>query len=248
MKYTLLFTSIIISVFIMSYAGNPARAAIQREVNEESGDIFRKGVHNGEMAQFIPDEKKDGKTPGKPNSPEKKPMFIMGVGGGVSNLEGMASVSLLTCLGFQQSNYHFSGEPTLHYMRAFSLKPGKGLASMLRTKSSGSVLEFSIPLKFSYSFLDLENHPYSPFISAGAGYSHRRFAYHGSGALARLSSDFYVDALTLNFGFGFMAKINEQSRLQIGINCISYFDTRAGTFTYDTTGASLFLGVILLFY
>ena len=221
-------------------------AAPPREIAPE--DPFFQGIHNDETAQFITDEKKEGRTPGKPDSVDKKPLFVMGLAGGVSNLEGMADVSIISFLGMQQGHYHFSGEPSLHYMRAFSLKNRKGLANLFRTRTSGTILEFSVPVKFSYSFLDLETHPYSPYLTAGFGYSHRRFMFNGSSAAGRLSRDFFTDALTLNYGFGFMAKITEQTRLQIGINGISYFDSRPGSFMYDTTGGSLSIGIMVLFY
>ncbi len=223
-----------------------AYAVPTREIAPD--EFFRQGNHGGEMAQFITDEKKDGKEAGRPVTAEKKPMFVMGLGASVSNIEGMASVSIISSLGMQLGHYHFNGEPSLHYMRAFSLKNKKGQAALFRTKTVGSILEFSVPVKFSYSFLDLETHPYTPYLTAGFGYSHRRFMFSGSATAVRITHNFFVDALTLNYGFGFMAKISEQTRLQIGLNGISYFDSRTGIFDYDTTGGSIYIGIMVLFY
>jgi len=175
-----------------------------------------------------------------------KPRVIIGGSGGAEAREGFASVIMSLPLGVQYDQYLVTAAPMFIFTHAQSLRAKKGwsLDNLARTKISGKIYEFDIPVRFSYSFLDIDAFPYSPYVSAGIGYSLRTFRLNGSSFLSRTNRDFTLNSLTLNVGFGFQVKITEKTRFDAGIHIVTYFNERTGVFNYDTTGASLQLGLM----
>lgn len=172
------------------------------------------------------------------------PRFIIGGNGGVEAREGFASIIVSLPLGVQYDRYLVTATPMFVFTNAQSLRGKKGwsLDNLLRTKISGRIYEFDIPVKFSYSFLDINAFPYSPYLSVGIGYSLRTFLMNGSALLSRTNRDFTLNSLTLNYGFGFLVKTTADTRLDVGLHIVTYFNNRSGMFNYDTTGASVHLG------
>lgn len=173
-----------------------------------------------------------------------RPRAIIGASGGVEAREGFASVIISAPLGVQYDRYLVTTAPMFVFTNSQSLRGKKGwsLDNLVRTKMSGRIYEFDIPVRFSYSFLDIHSFPYSPYLSGGLGYSLRKFLLNGSSFLSRTNRDFTLNSLTINIGFGFLVKITDMTRLDIGLHIVMYFNSRSGIFNYDTTGASLHLG------
>lgn len=173
-----------------------------------------------------------------------RPRAILGAGGGIEVREGFASVILSAPLGVQYDRYLVTMSPAFVFTNAQSLRAKKGwsLDNLVRTKISGRIYEFDLPFRFSYSFLDINAFPYSPYLSAGLGYSLRKFQLSGSSVLSRTNRDFTLNSLTFNIGFGFLVKITETTRMDVGLHIVTYFNTRSGIFNYDTAGASMNLG------
>jgi hypothetical protein len=169
----------------------------------------------------------------------------MGIAGTVGNMESMARVSAMMTLGIQYDRFNFTLDPEFNYVWSKSMRSRTILHPI---KTSGSALEFGLPFKCSYSFLDLAQYRYTPYITAGFGYNFRQFSYTGSFLIASLHDAYGINSLTLNYGLGFLVKISEQTRFQVAVNGISYFNESKGAFNYDTTGASLAVGVLLVFY
>jgi hypothetical protein len=112
---------------------------------------------------------------------------------------------------------------------------------------NGQIYEFDLPFKFTYSILDIARYPYTPYVTAGTGYSLRKFSLSGSSLLNRVSKQYTVHSMMLNFGFGFFVKMTENTRFNVGFNGVPYFNTRSGDFNYDTTGVSLLFGMMVIF-
>jgi hypothetical protein len=195
------------------------------------------------LSQYIKEGKNTAGTDDKTQKKEQ-PVFIAGFAGGLSNRESFASVSVLSMFGIQYKWLSVTIDPEFTYMRGASLKSKNHLPG---AKSSGEVLEFGLPAKCTFSILDLASYPYTPYVMAGLGYNYRKYAVKSSLIIYRIASAYHVSSFTLNYGFGFIVKTTEQTRFQIGLSGISYFNTTPGTFNYDTTGASLMFGIILMF-
>ncbi|MBN2160726.1 MAG: hypothetical protein JW807_15155 [Spirochaetes bacterium] len=202
-------------------------------------------------AQFITDENEERgrKTIGELRDeglmkPKVRP--IIGIDGGASVRDGAASVSTMLQIGMQYDRYIVTADPVFIYLNAQSLQGKKNMTRyFLRTKTSGQVYEFALPVKFNYVILNMEKYQYAPYVSAGAGYSFRSFALDGSSFISHTSRAFDLHSLTLNFGFGFLVKTTAETKFNVGINGVSYFNTRSGIFDYDTTGASLHFGMMV---
>ncbi len=207
------------------------------------------------MAQYLDDsgEARGVDTSRVPADSRKdakpRPRLIMGLGGGVNARENFASLAAFVPVGMQYGKYGVTAEPAYLFMNARSFGAGGGgfLDRITRTKIQGQAHSFSIPVKFSYSFLDLEGFPYTPYLAAGAGYAFRRFTMSGSNLLNRAGREVYVHSFTLDYGFGFLVKTTRDTRLNVGLQGTSYFNEKKGGFTYDTTGASITFSLMSLF-
>lgn len=202
-------------------------------------------------AQFITDENEDKGRKTIRDMQEQgvvkpKPRPILGVGGGASVRDGFASLSTMLKLGVMYDRYIVTADPVFVYVHSQSLQGEKNIARyFLRTKMSGQVYEFALPVKFTYIILDMEKYPYAPYVSAGAGYSFRSFSLKGLSLINRTSRMFRLHSMTLDFGFGFMVRTTAETKFNVGISGVSYFNTRSGSFDYDTTGASLHFGMMI---
>lgn len=178
-----------------------------------------------------------------------RPRFIMGVGGGADAREGFGSVTFTAPLGILYDRFTVTADPGFVYTNAKSMRPKKGitLENLTRTKMNGQIYEFDLPFKFTYSILDIARYPYTPYVTAGTGYSLRKFSLSGSSLLNRVSKQYTVHSMMLNFGFGFFVKMTENTRFNVGFNGVPYFNTRSGDFNYDTTGVSLLFGMMVIF-
>ena len=177
-----------------------------------------------------------------------RPRPVIGVGGGVNARENFASLAAFVPVGMQYGKYGVTADPAYIFMKARSFRTDSGGFPALigRTKTQGQVHSFSLPVKFSYSFLDLDGFPYTPYLAAGAGYAFRRFAMSGSNLLGRTSREIFIHSFTLDYGFGFLVKTTEQTRLNVGLHGSSFFNEKRGAFAYDTTGASLTFSLMTL--
>lgn len=176
------------------------------------------------------------------------PHFIMGIGGGLDAREGFGSASIALPLGVQYGHFTMIFDTAFVYSNAKSLRQNKPdlFDTIMRTKMSGQIIELHLPFKFSYSILDLEKYVYTPYLSAGIGYSYRKFYLRGTSALNRITREYGINSLTLNYGFGFLVRTSQDTRFNVGITGISYLNNRSGAFNYDTTGASLLMGILLI--
>ena len=177
------------------------------------------------------------------------PRFIMGAGGGADAREGFGSVMITAPLGILYDRFTVTADPGFVYTNAKSMRAKKGitLEYLTRTKMSGQVYQFDLPFKFTYSILDIARYPYTPYVTAGTGYSLRKFSLSGSSLLSHVSRHYAIHSMTLNFGFGFFVKVMEHVRFNVGFNGVSHFNRRSGDFNYDTTGVSLLFGMMLIF-
>ncbi len=177
------------------------------------------------------------------------PRFIMGIAGGLDAREGFGSASLSVPLGVQYTRFTMIFDIGVVYSNAKSLRKSKTdpLDTILRTKLSGHIVEFNIPFKFSYSFLDLETNLYTPYLTAGIGYGYRKFFMRASSTLERIARDYSINSFTMNYGFGFLVRTSENTRFNVGLTGISHFNSRSGVFNYDTTGISIAIGLLLIF-
>jgi hypothetical protein len=178
-----------------------------------------------------------------------RPHFIMGVGGGADAREGFGSVMLTTSLGVLYDRFTVTIDPGFVYTNAKSITPKKGmtLENLTRAKMNGQIYEFNLPFKFTYSILDIARYPYTPYVMAGTGYSLWKFSLNESSFLSHMSRHYALNSMTLNFGFGFFVTVTEHTRFNVGLNGVSYFNTRSGDFNYDTTGVSLLFGMMQIF-
>ncbi len=207
------------------------------------------GPHESRLfAQFLTDDKESATS--KQNdlgprieTPQILPKFILGLSAALSNMEGFANVSVSSILGIQYGKFSFTVDPAFIFSRANSINKKNALAA----KSTGEILEFGFPVKCTYAFLDLSSYQFSPYLQAGFGYDLRKYHFSGSSFFIGTSNTYFIDSLTLNFGFGFLIKMTEQTRLRIGLGGISYFSSKQGQFGYETTGASLLLGLATIF-
>ncbi len=177
------------------------------------------------------------------------PRFIMGLGGGLDAREGFGSASLAVPLGVQYGQFNMIFDLGFVYSNAKSLRKSKtGLMdSILRTKLSGHVIDFNLPFKFSYSILNLETNLYTPYLTAGIGYGYRKFFLRASSALERIAREYSINSFMIHYGFGFLVRTSDDTRFNVGINGISYFNSRTGVFNYDTTGVTIAVGLLLVF-
>jgi hypothetical protein len=203
------------------------------------------------IAQFLTDDRENAAVKQKESSqqagtevPETRPQFMMGISGALSNMEGFANVSVASILGIQYGKFSFTADPAFIFSRAKSLKNKK---DMIGAKSSGELLELGLPLRCTFSFLDPSSYGFSPYLQAGFGYDLRKYIFSGSSFFTRINNSYFIDSLTLNFGFGFIIKMTEQTRLRIGLSGVSYFNSKQGAFGYETTGASMLLGLTAIF-
>jgi hypothetical protein len=178
-----------------------------------------------------------------------RPTFIMGVGGGADAREGFGSVMITAPLGILYDRFTVTADPGFVYSNAKSIRVKKGytLDSLTRTKMNGQIYEFDLPFRFTYSILDIARYPYTPYVTAGTGYSLRKFYLSGSSLLNRVSRQYSIHSMILNFGFGFFVKVMDHVRFNVGFNGVLYFNKRSGVFDYDTTGASLLFGMVHIF-
>ena len=206
----------------------------------------------GLVAQYIPDDSEGGKkqTIGdmmKKESAKPRPKFILGISGGLDAREGFASIAVSAPMGMQYGKYGVTFFPAYTYMSGKSIKTKTSpLDRILRTKTSGQVYEFTLPAMFTYSILDLPAHLYTPYVTGGVGYSYRKFSLNGSSLLSVTGRVSYLHSMTLNYGFGFIVRTSEDTRFNIGLTCQSYFNQRNGPFDYDTTGAGIQLGFMII--
>lgn len=177
------------------------------------------------------------------------PQLIMGVGGGAEAREGFGSVMITAPIGIMYDRFTVTADPGFVYSSAKSMRTKKGLSleNLTRTKMNGQIYQFDLPFKFTYSILDITRYPYTPYITAGTGYSLQKFHLSGSSVLSQVSRQYTINSMTLNFGFGFFVKVIEHVRFNVGFNGVSYFNKRSGVFNYDTTGVSLLFGMMLIF-
>jgi hypothetical protein len=178
-----------------------------------------------------------------------QPRFILGIGGGANAREGFGSVILTAPLGILYERFTVTADPGFVYTNAKSMRGKKGVSldNMIRTKINGQIYQFDLPFKFSYSILDLAMYPYTPYVTAGIGYSLWKFSLSGSSPLSHVSHEYYINSMMLSYGFGFFVKTTEDTRFNIGFNGVSYFNKRLGEFNYDTTGVSLLFGMMVIF-
>ncbi len=219
-------------------------------------DLLAAGISDDqgiEMAQYIQDKESDSKKGTVQDYQNKElarpvPRFIMGISGGLEAREGFGSACLVAPLGVQYGRFMMTFDIGFVYSNAKSLPKNNPspLDSILRTKMNGYIIEFDLPFKFSYSFLDLKTSLYTPYLSAGFGYAYRTFYMHGSSALVRISQEYSINSFTLNYGFGFLVRTSEDTRFNVGISGVTHFSSRTGTFGYDTTGVSLMVGLLLV--
>jgi hypothetical protein len=220
-----IFTATILAI-ILSAAGS-ARAQFIMDDNDDKGRKTIKELRDQGLVQ-----------------PKARP--ILGIDGGASVRDGAASVSTVLQLGVQYDRYIVTADPAFMYLNSQSLQGKKNIMRyFLRTKISGQVYEFALPVKFTYVILDMEKYPYAPYVSAGVGYSYRSFSLKGSSFINRTSRAFDLHSMTLNFGFGFLVKTTAETKFNVGISGVSYFNSRSGKFDYDTTGASLHFGMMV---
>ncbi|OHD68329.1 MAG: hypothetical protein A2W19_17185 [Spirochaetes bacterium RBG_16_49_21] len=247
--------SCILSAIIMALPAVPVTAsAIEHSRSPQAitgtAALPRAGGEDTLLAQYLTDDKEypgaEKKTaqPGGPDMAQKKFRLVTGLSGALSSQEGFAFVAAMTMFGIQLNRFSVTMDPLFAYSRTKLLKSGNLL---LGRKSSAEVMEFGLPVKCAFSFLDLDSYQYSPYVQAGFGYDFRKYSVNGSSVISRISSSYYVDSLTLNYGFGFFVKTTEHTRFQIGLNAISYFNANPGVFSYDTTGASILFGLIVIF-
>jgi hypothetical protein len=203
------------------------------------------------LAQFLTDDKDNAETRNRvsdkmtgQDSLKTQAVFIMGLSGAISNQEGFAMVSAMSVLGIQYGKFYFTADPVFTYSKTKSLKHIK---NVFGSKSTGEVLDFGLPAKCTFAFLDLATYPYTPYIQAGSGYNIRKYSYSGSSFMSRINNTSFADSLTLHCGFGLIIAVTRQTRIQIGFSGISYFNTKQGVFAYDTTGASLMFGLIAVY-
>ena len=177
------------------------------------------------------------------------PRFIMGVGGGADAREGFGSIMITAPLGILYDRFTVTADPGFVYSSGKSIRVKKGvsLENLTRTKMNGQIYQFDLPFRFTYSILDIARYPYTPYVTAGTGYSLRKFSLSGSSFLSRTSRQYSLHSMTLNFGFGFFVKVMEHVRFNVGFNGVVYFNKRSGVFDYDTTGVSLLFGMMHIF-
>ena len=209
----------------------------------------------GLTAQYLTDD--EGTDTGKKKTigdlkkqagPKVRPLFVMGINGGLDAREGFASITASVPLGMQYAKFGLTFLPAYTFMSAKSLKvKGSPASNIVRTKTSGMVYEFTLPAMFSYYILDVPEHLYTPYVTGGVGYSFRRFSLHGSSFASMAGRQYSLHSMTLNYGFGFLVRTSEETRFNIGLVCQSYFNQRNGPFDYDTTGASIQFGLMLVF-
>ncbi|MBN2080144.1 MAG: hypothetical protein JW838_14340 [Spirochaetes bacterium] len=182
------------------------------------------------------------------NEERARPRCIIGIGGAVSARESFASLAAFVPVGMQYGKYGVTAEPAYLFMntRSFRTDTGGFLNQITRTRTKGQVHSFSLPVKFSYSFLDLEGFPYTPYLAAGAGYAFRKFAMSGSNLLNRAGREIFIHSFTLDYGFGFLVKTTKDTRLNVGLQGTSFFNKKKGEFGYDTTGASITFSLMTL--
>lgn len=211
----------------------------------------------GLLAQYLEDrqngnENRSGKETirdfQKRELKKPEPHFIMGVGGGLDAREGFGSASLTAPLGVQYDRFLMIFDAAFVYSNAKSLKPDNPdlFQSLFRTKMNGQILEFHLPFKFSFMILDLEKNLYTPYLMAGIGYSYRKYYLRGSTALFRILRQCELNSLTLNLGFGFLVRTSDSTRFNVGITGTPYFNSRHGSFNYDTTGVALQVGMLFI--
>ncbi|HOD15468.1 MAG TPA: hypothetical protein PK307_01765 [Spirochaetota bacterium] len=227
-------------------------ATVRAESAGMPGPASGKGTTADLIAQYIPDDTEGGKkqTIGdlmKKESAKVRPKFVLGIGGGLDAREGFASIAASVPMGMQYGNYSLTFSPAYTYMSGKSIKTKTGpVDRILRTKTSGQVYEFTLPAMFTYSILDLPAHLYTPYVTGGAGYSYRKFSLSGYSLVSRISRISYLHSMTLNYGFGFLVRTSDDTRFNIGLTCQSYFNKRNGPFDYDTTGAGLQFGFMII--
>ena len=211
-----------------------------------------KGSDDAIIAQYIPDDTEGRKkqTIGdlmKKEAPKAGPKFIMGIGGGLDAREGYACIAASLPMGMQYGKYSLTFNPAYTYMSGKSITSKAGpFDQILRTKTNGQINEFTLPVLFTYSILDLPANMYTPYVTGGAGYSYRKFSFSGSSLISRASRVAYLHSLTLNYGFGFLVRTSDDTRFNIGLTCQSYFNKRNGPFDYDTTGVGLQFGFMII--
>jgi hypothetical protein len=217
--------------------GEPVRGLTAQYLTDDEGGR----ADDAGKKKTIGDLKKDG-------SAKVSPKFVMGINGGLDAREGFASISASVPLGMQYGKYGLTFLPAYTYMSAQSIKvKSSPVSNIIRTKTSGQVYEFTLPAMFSYYILDVPAHLYTPYVTGGAGYSYRRFTLHGSSLASMAGRAYSLHSMTLNYGFGFLVRTSEETRFNIGLVCQSYFNQRNGPFDYDTTGASIQFGLMLVF-
>jgi hypothetical protein len=205
------------------------------------------------IAQYIPDDSQGEKkqTIGdmmKKESGKVRPKCILGISGSLDAREGFASIAASMPVGMQYGKYGLTFVPAYTYMSGKSIKTKTSpIDRILRTKTSGQIYEFTLPAMFTYSILDLPAHLYTPYVTGGIGYSYRKFSFGGSSLVSTTSRVAYLHSLTLDYGFGFLVRTSEDSRFNIGLTCQTYFNKRNGSFDYDTTGAGIEFGFMILF-
>jgi hypothetical protein len=209
------------------------------------------------LAQYLTDDEDNDrdtarkKTIGdikKDVSAKVRPQFIMGISGGLDAREGFASISATVPMGMQYGTYGLTFFPAYTYMSGKSIKTKKSpIDNILRTKTDGQVYEFTLPAMFSYYILDLPAHLYTPYVTGGAGYSYRKFSLNGSSLVSMTGRAYTLHSMTLNYGFGFLVRTSDDTRFNAGLTCQSYFNMRNGPFDYDTTGASIQFGLMIIF-
>jgi hypothetical protein len=212
----------------------------------------------GLTAQYLTDDEEGGragdtgkkKTIGdlkKEGSAKVRPQFVMGISGGLDAREGFASISASVPMGMQYGKYALTFFPAYTYMSARSIKTKSSpVSNIVRTKTDGQVYEFTLPAMFSYYILDVPAHLYTPYVTGGVGYSFRKFSLNGSSLVSMTGRVYTLHSMTLNYGFGFLVRTSEETRFNIGLTCQSYFNQRNGPFDYDTTGASIQFGLMLI--
>jgi hypothetical protein len=250
----LLCPCILLSI-LAAFPADPARAKTNgipanHKVSASLAGLFRSEDGGTLLAQYLTEDKeypgREEKIPetARPHAAGKKIRFITGISGALSNREGFASVSAAGMFGVQIDRFSVYVNPSYLYTRTRSLK-SKNL--LLRTKSSAEVMEFGLPVKCAYSFFNTDEYPYTPYVEAGIGYNFRKYSATGSSTISRVSVGNLIHSLTLNYGFGFIVKTTERTRFQAGLGGVSYFNTIPGKFSYDTTGAYMQFGIIVIF-
>jgi hypothetical protein len=246
-------TTAIIFSMILS-AAMAAAPALHASGHTDAGEAGDTGLL---LSQYLEDGTDDAKKSGKETIQDLRrremsqwtPRFIMGIGGGLDVREGFASIAVGVPLGVKYGRFNIYSEPSFIFANGQTMKNKRqGMVdSIFRAKMSGKIYQFDLPFKFNYTILDLDRNPYTPYVSAGAGYSLRAFTLSGTTLVSRLNREFKIHSMTLNAGFGFLVRTSSDTRFNVGINAVSYFNTRTGVFDYDTIGATLQFGMIVIF-